>query len=125
VLSSSRRESRQPPLCFRTEVINLESGIGTASTTHVPLIIPIFTPRELTEDPKSKVKKRKLTAVEEYKKEKKVKGERKYTMMEIEEKWETSRRMFEEFLIIRAPTDNTISPKTLYRYPNLPSNANW
>jgi hypothetical protein len=103
-------------------VINLESGIGSASTTHVPLIIPIFTPRQLIEKPKPKLKKRKFTAVEEYKDEKKLRGERKYTMTETKGKWETSRKMFEEFLIVGMDNASTI---TLYQYPNLPCNVDW
>lgn len=126
VLPSSRRESRQPPLFFKAEVINLESGIGTASSTHVPLIIPIFTPREPAEE--GKRKKRKFTGVEERKEHKGRRNERKYTMVETERVWEASRRLFEEFFVIGARSDSVSAAKTpenLFQYPNLKSNADW
>lgn len=138
-MPSSRRESRQPPQCFKSEVANFgNENSENTPTVHVPLIIPIFTPRDIEEEntikmQKLKSKKRKFTAVEEYK-ESDLNSERvQKSVISRENNNMQNYRMFEEFFII-GPDENLLKnysgteilqTENLMKYPNLAENSDW
>ena len=112
VLPSTRRESRPRPQFFKTEIMNFGNGIEITdeeSATHVPLIIPIFTPRNLINTNKSRNTFELHPGKSEEAKERP--------------------NLFEEFLIIGADRKNLkkglFHPVNLFQYPNLPIHCNW
>ena len=147
---SSRRESKQFPQFFRTEVINFGNGDEeenkSLTATHVPIIIPIFEPRESSRvSTKPKEKKRKFTAVEEEKTiiqdKSLLNTERAYSVLDTNQcNVESMDGLFEEFLIIGVDEELVeksseslqseleavcIHPTNIFQYPNLAQHKDW
>ncbi len=140
----SRRESKQFPQCFRTEVVNFgngeESGNSMLAATHVPMIIPIFAPR--TGAPPKREKKRKMTAAEDDKsieiKEERCPNTARTISMVPGACLATTNvggeggRLFDEFFVVgidEAQVGNTAFVQAhstnLFQYPNLPVHRDW
>lgn len=132
---SSRRESKQLPLCFRAEVMNFGSGEDPSNkdnlaTTHVPMIIPIFAPRTTARE-----KRRKFTATEEGGARSEARAERPCSALGRTQVQKSAHRLFEEFFIVGVPTSRLLSttllkaerehPHNLFQFPNLPQTAGW
>lgn len=127
---SSRRETKQFPQIFNTQILDFGSGdTENNAGVHVPIIIPVFSPRPSIEKNKSK-KKRKFTTVEETPETEDKSIERAYSSHACFHSKIESHPLFEEFAIIGVDNDigqdTTLSyPKNLFEFPHLPKDRNW